>query len=79
MTPLFDRLDALPPLSPEERQLLDSVRALARDAVTSALDGTLDDGLKREADLNTLAFQTADATEGMTAFIDKRKPVFRDE
>ena len=29
MTPLFDRLDALPPLSPEERQLLDSVKALA--------------------------------------------------
>jgi acyl-CoA dehydrogenase len=27
---LFDRLDALPPLSPEEQQILDSVRALAR-------------------------------------------------
>jgi enoyl-CoA hydratase len=51
---------------------------LARDAVVGALDGTLDDGLKREADLNTLAFQTEDATEGMTAFIEKRKPVFRD-
>ena len=34
MTPLFDRLDALPPLSPEERQLLESVRALARDQIT---------------------------------------------
>ena len=33
MTPLFDRLDALPPLSPEERQLLDSVKALARDEI----------------------------------------------
>src|SRR3984893_3693501 len=33
MTPLFDRLDALPPRSPEERQLLDSVRALARDEI----------------------------------------------
>jgi enoyl-CoA hydratase len=52
--------------------------ALARDAVTGALDGTLDDGLKREADLNTLAFQTQDAIEGMTAFIEKRKPVFKD-
>lgn len=52
--------------------------ALARDAVTGALDGTLDEGLKREADLNTLAFQTADATEGMTAFTEKRKPVFKD-
>ena len=52
--------------------------ALARDAIMGALDGTLDDGLKREADLNTLAFQTQDATEGMTAFIEKRKPVFKD-
>jgi enoyl-CoA hydratase len=53
--------------------------ALARDAVTRALDVSLEDGLKREADLNTLAFQTDDATEGMTAFIEKRKPVFKDE
>jgi enoyl-CoA hydratase len=53
--------------------------ALARDAVTRALDAPLDDGLKLEADLNTLAFQTADANEGMTAFIEKRKPVFRDK
>jgi enoyl-CoA hydratase len=53
--------------------------ALARDAAMSALDGTLDEGLKREADLNTLAFQTADATEGMTAFIEKRKAVFGDK
>jgi alkylation response protein AidB-like acyl-CoA dehydrogenase len=35
MTPLFDRLDALPKLSPEERQLLDSVRALAQDEIAA--------------------------------------------
>src|SRR5215469_1308256 len=33
MTPLFDRLDTLPPLSNEERQLLDSVKALAHDEI----------------------------------------------
>src|SRR5438552_16248831 len=33
MTPVFDRLDALPALSQEERQLLDSVKALARDEI----------------------------------------------
>jgi acyl-CoA dehydrogenase len=41
MTPLFDRLDALPPLSPEERQLLDSVTALAQGEIApraAALD-----------------------------------------
>src|SRR6266478_2175644 len=30
---VFSRLDALPALSPEERQLLDSVKALARDQI----------------------------------------------
>src|SRR5579864_780734 len=39
MTPLFDRLDALPPLSSEERQLLDSVRALARDEIAPRAAG----------------------------------------
>jgi acyl-CoA dehydrogenase len=33
MVTLFDRLDALPPLSPEERLLLDSVKALAREEI----------------------------------------------
>jgi enoyl-CoA hydratase len=56
-----------------------SLPSPSRDAVTRALDVSLDEGLKLEADLNTLAFQTADAAEGMTAFIDKRKPVFKDE
>jgi alkylation response protein AidB-like acyl-CoA dehydrogenase len=32
-TSVFSRLDALPPLAPEERQLLDSVKALARDEI----------------------------------------------
>ncbi len=33
MTPVFSRLDSLPALSQEERQLLDSVKALARDEI----------------------------------------------
>ncbi len=51
---------------------------LARDAVKRSLDLPLHEGLKVEADLNTLAFQTDDAVEGMTAFTEKRKPQFRD-
>src|SRR5580658_6337378 len=39
MISLFDRLDALPPLSPEERQLLDSVTALARDKIAPRAAG----------------------------------------
>jgi len=54
------------------------VLGLARDAIRRAHDLPLHDGLKIEADLSTLAFQTADAVEGMTAFIEKRKPQFKD-
>ena len=51
---------------------------LARDAVKRALEVPLHEGLNLEADLNTLAFQTRDAVEGMSAFMEKRKPKFRD-
>ena len=51
----------------------------ARDAVRRGLATSLKEGLAIEADLNTLAFQTADAAEGMTAFLEKRQPVFRDK
>jgi enoyl-CoA hydratase len=43
-----------------------------------ALDQPLAEGLKIEADLSTLAFQTRDADEGMAAFIEKRPPRFID-
>jgi len=52
--------------------------ALAREAVMRAGDTPINEGLKIEADLNTLAFQTEDAAEGMTAFIEKREAKFRD-
>ena len=51
---------------------------LARDAIRRAPDLPLHEGLKIEADLSTLAFQTDDSVEGMTAFIEKRQPVFKD-
>jgi enoyl-CoA hydratase len=54
------------------------VLCLARDAIRRAHDLPLHDGLKIEADLSTLAFQTKDAVEGMTAFVEKRNAVFKD-
>jgi enoyl-CoA hydratase len=54
------------------------VLGLARSAVSRALDLPVHEGLKVEADLSALAFQTADAEEGTTAFMEKRKPTFRD-
>ncbi len=55
------------------------VLGFAREAVGRALATPISEGLKIEADLSTLAFQTRDAAEGMAAFIDKRKPEFSDE
>lgn len=54
------------------------VLALAREAVMRAGDTPINEGLKIEADLNTLAFQTEDVKEGMTAFIEKREAKFKD-
>jgi enoyl-CoA hydratase len=55
------------------------VLGFAREAVSRALATPLAEGLKIEADLSTLAFQTRDAAEGMSAFIEKRPPKFGDE
>jgi enoyl-CoA hydratase len=55
------------------------VLALAREAVSRALTVPVNEGLRVEADLSTLAFQTKDAAEGMSAFSDKRKARFTDQ
>ena len=55
------------------------VLGFAREAVRRALDNPVAEGLRIEADLSTLAFQTEDAAEGMAAFSARRKPNFRDK
>lgn len=52
---------------------------LAREAVARGAERGLDDALKIEGDLLTLALQSSDAKEGMLAFIEKRKASFKDE
>jgi enoyl-CoA hydratase len=54
------------------------VLGFAREAVQRALDVPVQEGLRIEADLSTLAYRTRDAEEGMAAFLDKRKPGFTD-
>ena len=54
------------------------VLGFARSAVKRALDVPIHEGLKIEADLSTLAFQTKDAAEGTAAFEEKRRASFVD-
>jgi enoyl-CoA hydratase len=52
-----------------------SVR-LAREAVTRAFEGRVDDGIEFERKLFYLLFATQDAHEGMRAFVEKRQPSY---
>ena len=52
-----------------------SVR-LAKEAVTHAFEGRVDDGIELERKLFYLVFATQDAHEGMRAFTEKRSPTY---
>jgi enoyl-CoA hydratase len=52
-----------------------SVR-LAREAITRAFEGRVDDGIEFERKLFYLLFATQDAHEGMHAFNEKRQPTY---
>ncbi|HLA24906.1 MAG TPA: enoyl-CoA hydratase-related protein [bacterium] len=50
---------------------------LAKEAVLKAFDTTVEGGLDYERKAFYLLFATEDRTEGIQAFLEKRKPVFR--
>jgi len=74
-----------------QKNLASEVEALARtiaskapialryikEAVNKGLDLTLEQGLRLEADLYLLLHTTADRTEGIKAFLEKRRPKFK--
>lgn len=50
---------------------------LCKEAVKFASRSNLDEGLRREVDLFAICFSTEDKEEGVAAFLEKRKPVFK--
>ena len=50
---------------------------MVKDAVRKGYDMTLDQGIRLEEDLYALLQTTADRAEGVRAFLEKRKPLFR--
>ena len=50
---------------------------MAKEAVKIASRSNLDEGLRREVDLFALCFSSEDKDEGVRAFLEKRKPVFK--
>lgn len=50
---------------------------LTKEAVKFASRSDLDEGLRREVDLFAILFSTEDKNEGVSAFLEKRKPDFQ--
>jgi enoyl-CoA hydratase/carnithine racemase len=48
-----------------------------KEAVNKGLDMTLEQGLRLEADLYFLLHTTADRTEGIKSFLEKRPPKYK--
>lgn len=64
------------------KQFLPPTRAskgigLIKRAVTGGLDGSLYEGLALERELLQQLFESQDAAEGLTAYVEKRKPSFK--
>ena len=55
------------------------VLAMAKMAINTGLDTDMASGLNMEAKCNALCFATYDRKEGMDAFIEKRKAVFKNK
>ena len=86
LVPDFNHSSKVPPseLMSAAEQLAEKVSGKSAGAVRFCLDAVLQglemsqtDALRKEANLLGLAADTADATEGVTAFLEKRKPEFQ--
>ncbi|MEK6754401.1 MAG: enoyl-CoA hydratase-related protein [Chloroflexota bacterium] len=74
IVPIEGYLDAAVAFAEEIASRAPLAVRMAKDAVNAAFETTLTEGLKAEKRNFYLLFSTEDQTEGMQAFIEKRKP-----
>ncbi len=77
VVPLADLLEEVIATAQKLTELSLPIVMMAKESVNRAFETTLAEGVRFERRLFHSAFATEDQTEGMAAFIDKRKPVFR--
>jgi enoyl-CoA hydratase len=53
------------------------ITAMTKESVNRSFEMTLAEGVRFERRLFSAMFATADQKEGMAAFVEKRKPVFK--
>jgi enoyl-CoA hydratase/carnithine racemase len=71
-------------LAPETQKLAENIAAKGplalrylKEAINKGMDMTLEQGLRLEADLYFLLHTTADRTEGIRSYLEKRKPDYQ--
>ncbi len=64
---------------PGDRRKSPLALRLAKQAVNRAFEGSLQLGVEYERQAFAIALGTEDAHEGMSAFVEKRKPDFKGE
>ncbi len=79
IVPLADLVPEALKLAEKIASLSSPIAMLAREAVDSAFETTLSEGLKAERRLFHASFATQDQKEGMVAFLEKRPPVFKNQ
>lgn len=76
VVPLAELVDEALKVAAVIAELSPPVVRMARESVDRALETPLSEGLAHEQRLFESTFKLDDRREGMTAFLDKRKPVF---
>lgn len=83
---LVQKVVSLKKLLPEAKSLAEKLANLApialqyaKKSIHNGIGMSLESGLQLEASYFGLTFQTADRLEGMSAFLEKRKPMFHGE